>query len=552
MKLVSGITRFLVGLLLANVASMMAMTVMGFSSDRLGLVFGFLFVCSIAMAPLPRFELRWRPSRRDWLWSLLIVLFLMITVAFARFPYCYEGVVHQVSAGVTGDDAWHIQEIVSLVKSRQFPPLYGMFQRDYLLFYYAPWMMMGALFSCLPLSWASVKLAYALGYGAYALLVVPCVFGLIGATAGSRSQYWAMVFLVVGHAGMQSFNVLSFPLVSHENWMGHYHIYVQFSAFTTLLLWVMHHVLAALALVLAYRYLRQADPCKILAWREGVCIGGLAAFALMSSPFVCLGAAPLGVYALWVHRKWAFRQGLLSAFTMLVLVSPMIWMYLQKKSDFRFFFNILAIFPTGWTVSNWVVSGLVFLILVVMEFSVPVALGVRMWRNKIQIQSEDRVLLTLAVLMVLSTFFVGYGIYNNYAMRASILPVAIGLVTLGRYSDQLPVIPPGKLRKFVVFWCAIMILGSLNEIGAVWKQSYHEWRLMQTPQSVRAMVYRVNHQGEAGDDRLRWRIETTNASYYHLVERPLAFQFPYHENDLDLVGPPPKGLWHRLDWQYSR
>ena len=226
----------------------------------------------------------------------------------------------------------------------------------------------------------------------------------------------------------------------------------------------------------------------------------------------------------------------------------MVWMYTQKQSDFRWFFNILNLIPAPFTALNGILSFFIFTVLLIMEFLIPFAIWVRMRRHKIALTRTDSWLLTMSVAMVFSTFFVGYGIYNNYAMRSTILPVWIGLVVLSRYVDQLPPLGGKKMRIWVGFWLVMMTIGSVNEIAAVWKQSYRELRLMATSQSTRTMVYQLNQGNGKPDHRLQWRILDTNASYYHLLERPVNMAFSYHENDIDLIGPPPSQLWQKLDW----
>ncbi|NDC82725.1 hypothetical protein EB093_03555 [bacterium] len=546
MDWISRCVRILVGIMLANIVSMTVMILFNFASPILPWVYVVSLGVSIAIVPKSHWPIHWTMPSRTKLLTLGLILGLILSIGFVRLPYVLEGVSHQVVAGVTGDDAWHIQEITSLLISPQFPPKFGIFQRDYLLFYYAPWMMIASLKWVLPVAVQSVKVAYFLGYLLYVALVIPVVFGLIRSESQSLRTYWVMIFLVVIHAGMQSFNSLSFPFTSHENWMGHYHIYVQFSAFSTLMLWVVHHVLSAVALVLAYQYRRQSSRVALPVWREVTVIGGLLAFAIMSSPFVCLGAGLLGVVALWHHVRWVVKSGWMTGGVTLLLVWPLAWMYFQKQSDFRWCFNILPVLSGQWTWVNWILSFALFSLLIIMEFIIPFVMWIRICRHRIQVKRTDKVVLLIALGTVISTFFVGYGIYNNYAMRSSILPVFVGLLVLARYADHLPELSGKKMRLWFAFWIVMMTVGSLNEIAAVWKQSYRELRLLGTHQSTREMVYQVNRGDHSGDSRLLWRIGETNASYYHLLERPLPYQFPYHENDRDLIGPPPAGVWARF------
>ncbi len=368
--------------------------------------------------------------------------------------------------------------------------------------------------------------------------------------------------LLLGHAGMQSFNVFSFPFASHENWMGHYNIYVQFSAFSTLMLWVVHHVVAVVTLMLAY-LLYSDNTHPRMSWQKAIhrtaTLGFFLAAALMSSPFVCMGALPLILWIVYRDRQRALYWLLPSGCVGMLVSAPLLWTYLQKSSDFRFLFNVHTFFegPVAF-LPNLLISLTVFLILVAMEFIVPVFIWIRLRRVGLSIPLEDRVLLGIALGMILSTFFVGYGIYNNYAMRASILPIFVGLGVLAHYAAQLPKLT-GKTKKFALFFVGCMVLGSLNEIGSVGKATVEEIYNLRQDDAARQRIFYLNETYKASglastlsmDDQamLAQRIGDTNARNVMLLERPLGFALDYHENDVDLIGPAPALVWSRLHWR---
>jgi hypothetical protein len=549
-------------IMIANVLSASFLTFSGGSWSSLSFVYIVSFFIGLLMVPPALAGRNWVLGTKD-RWAIyFIVGFFIVCFIGVRVPYVLETVFGQVSGSVTGDDLWHVQELLSLTLSKQFPPLYGVFSKDYLLFYYTPWMLMAALMAYIPSVFASAKFAYALGYAIYILLAVPIVVALIRCISMNRSQFWMMIFLILGHAGMQSFNVFGFPFASHENWMGHYHVYVQFSAFSTLFIWVIHHVVAAITLLLAYLIYndRAASLGRVSCFRRCLTLGLLFASAAMGSPFVCMGAVPLALWILWRDRTSVIPYLLGSLSVAAIVVSPLLWIYLQKPSDFRFFSNIQIFFEGKWGVlPNVLLSGCVFLILVAMEFIVPLVLWIRMRRAKIQMAFQDKVFLGIAIAMIGSTFLVGYGIYNNYAMRATILPIWVGLWVLARYSDRLPKLE-GKKRVFALFFVGCMVLGSLNEIGSVGKAAVEELELFISSDPARIRIFQINQEyrqfpanaipiSASEQEMLAQKIGDTNARNLMLLERPLDFDLEYHENDEDLIGPAPAGLWKALDWR---
>ena len=172
---------------------------------------------------------------------------------------------------------------------------------------------------------------------------------------------------------------------------------------------------------------------------------------------------------------------------------------------------------------------------------------------------QDKVFLGIAIAMIGSTFLVGYGIYNNYAMRATILPIWVGLWVLARYSDRLPKLE-GKKRVFALFFVGCMVLGSLNEIGSVGKAAVEELQLFISSDPARIRIFQINQEyrqfpanaipiSASEQEMLAQKIGDTNARNLMLLERPLDFDLEYHENDEDLIGPAPAGLWKALDWR---
>ena len=142
--------------------------------------------------------------------------FFVILVAFllavARLPYLMEGHLHHLVGPVVYDDTWHFQEINSLVHSVRYPAQCSLVPNRYFSLYYAPWMMIAALYLAIPIHGFTIKAAFAIGCAIYQILIYLTLLYIGIARANSRKHlYWA-IYLIACWAGMESpfrFDVLS-------------------------------------------------------------------------------------------------------------------------------------------------------------------------------------------------------------------------------------------------------------------------------------------------------------------------------------------------------
>ncbi len=92
-------------------------------------------------AQAPKLEGYGTQNRRERFHVIGLMISLILVLSLVRMPY-FRAFFSQVAGPVTGDDLWHrLQELLSLTLSKQFPHYTGVFERDYLLFYYSPWMV---------------------------------------------------------------------------------------------------------------------------------------------------------------------------------------------------------------------------------------------------------------------------------------------------------------------------------------------------------------------------------------------------------------------------
>jgi hypothetical protein len=407
----------LFSVLFANIATASVMSFFGLAVARMAVVYvlaltmgGVLF--RRANIPLPVL------SRRE----LLLVVGVGLALALPRITYLVEPALGHVVPAANFDDYWHIQELSSLAYSERFPPR-SSFDHDFFLgFYYAPWMLMAAIFKAGGAQ--TLRQAFFLGTTFYQLSFVYVVLCAGRVLFTERRQRLAFVATVLAYGGFDFIyafaTMLRGLLASGQIYMGHaewwavgfgYHL--QYSNFATLSLWVPHHLVAAVAIVIGLYCVHQR---RTLA---GAAIFGAAlASAVFSSVFVILGALPV-LAVLSVRLRLALKLLAQAAIVATLLSLPLVWMYLaHDREGFRF----LAA-DNEFLRNNLAIGFLVFLLVVCLEFLPIICASWLAWRKG----RFDLVLAMPAAGFILSTFAVDSWGLNNYAMRGSIVPIFVML-----------------------------------------------------------------------------------------------------------------------------
>ena len=158
-------------------------------------------------------------STNELKWLVSMVFVLALLCAGVRFPYLLEGRLHHLVGPLASDDNWHIQEINSLVNSLRYPARFSLAPTQYFSLYYAPWMMIAALYLAVPIHGFTIKAAFAIGCAIYQILFSLTFLHIgISIAQSRRHLYWA-IYLVGFWAGIASLFALLHPLQDSTWWM---------------------------------------------------------------------------------------------------------------------------------------------------------------------------------------------------------------------------------------------------------------------------------------------------------------------------------------------
>lgn len=565
--------RLLVQLQCANV---LTLTLMNAFTLRTGAL-AFLFILSFlamhwVLQNLLRAESLPRPplqfSIREKTGLAIAALAVVFFLAGPRCLYLLEPQFGIALDPVSADDNWHIQEINSLVHSPRHPPVSSFDSTRYLSFYYAPWIFVAAIYQLLPLSWMTIKATYSLACCVYILLIVHLVLLSALLFCRNKRHFYLFVTLVLFYAGGESFFTFTRPLFHSEWWIAEsFGFQVQYSCFSTLAFLVVHHLLSAASLICAWILFDRvtAVGCGLGRERFPAALAFVTALLLVasitSSVFVFLGATPFMLYAL-IRRRDLSRQALGAVVGLSVLLLfPSAWIFLGKSGGFQVFQNVQPLgvrFGLDFYPVHFLLSLLLFLALLSAEFFLPLFWVVgRMWRGP-RPEKHDLILLWIALAYLLSTFFVGFDGFNNYAMRGSIVPIWVLYYVGAKWGSEFHVSRWG--RRAVVGVTLFAVLGSINETvrhGSDARLNLEKMRAIShggasEARAHRAAIYACN------TDRRTARIISAELPgvplaedtwYLYLVEKIVVDHGkPLQANDLELVGNGPTGVWKQQDW----
>lgn len=341
----------------------------------------------------------------------LFCLGLGAALLVPRLPYLFEGTLGFAMIPL-GDDLLHLQEMLSIVHTPQFPPKSTFDETKYLSYYYAPWMLSAAFYGTKILS--SVKQALALTSLTY------CIFSSYAVVYASkvlfRERKLQLTFVVIcilygGFDFVYWLCHLSYVPEHSEGWAEDFGFILEYSNYFTLSLWVQQHFQAALSVIFVL-YLIVASETHAAA-----ALGGLLMLAAtFSSPFVVLGAAPMLAWTVLRYNRLRFIPVAAAVFS--VLSVPLWWIFLGRHGATGFkAFGDLVVF---WK-DKKVAAFLVFLLVISLELMLLVAAALHTVRRRAGLVWP----FALAVAFLLSTYFVSFGAGQNYSMRGSIVSIFV-------------------------------------------------------------------------------------------------------------------------------
>jgi hypothetical protein len=229
-----------------------------------------------------------------------IVLFTL-AINLPRLDFLVNG--NLASWGGSGDEYWHLAELVSVARSG-LPPRHYFFPDQPLVYYYWSWIYPAILANTPKLG---ISLARALAV--HAMVQTGAFVGLcwylLRLNFRSRLARWGGLWALTLAGGFDFFATLSMYKV--EDWQRRVVWLVsnnQISSFPTLYMWVPQHVAAAMAFVLALLLWRNVRAPAIV---RTVILALLAGFCLGSSAFIFLSMAIAGLIWLLLHTRLWWR-----------------------------------------------------------------------------------------------------------------------------------------------------------------------------------------------------------------------------------------------------
>lgn len=458
----------LVGAILgANVISMAVMNFFELEGSMLAAIYGLSMALTIALLLCSRIrlpELSWRDH--------VMCLALAALFFVPRLTYLFENLLGY-AVNVTHDDWYHIQYMASIINSAEFPPRSTFDNEKFLSYYYAPWML-GAVLHQLGI-FSTVKQVLALTDMLYALATCYSVFYAAKVLFDKGGLQRTFVVFCVLYGGFDFFFWLSRPdfILPHlEWWAMEFGLHVQFSSFFTLVLWVPQHAIAVVALVYALYIVvtRDSIPAYIVS-------GIFLASAVFSSPFVAIGAVPLGIVL--TVKKRLLRAVPTVSTALILLALPLLWIFADKDSaGFKYgleWFGVLSPF----LIDHKRAAFMIFLMIVILE------LGPLIWASFLAMRHSrfSRWLVLSGLLYLASIFFVHF-FSSNYCMRGAIIPV---LTLMYVATPQVHAL----FRKTPRPWYALALIpyfvGGLYEYASFSAGSFEAFRRSDTAFNARAL-----------------------------------------------------------------
>ena len=488
----------------------------------------------------------------------ILALVAACFLACVRLPYLMEGLFHHAIGPIVYDDTWHFQEINSLVHSVRYPAQCSLIQNRYFSLYYAPWMLIAALYLAIPVKGFTIKAAFAIGCAIYQLLICLTLLYIGFMRARSlRQLYWA-IYITACWAGLESIFSLMYYLQRNPQWLLESGMPIQLPIFFSGIVWAPHHMTAAIALLLCWHIW---DMALKKSWRVVGCCSILIAYTFYSSVFVFLGALPLGLYVAAMAVQRYQRPVLAIACLSSALIWPLLWIYLGKSHDVRFMIpfiqNAKGLFPfmteehfhwlfhhsafTTAVVNGTIVGFFVFLLFICLNF------GLHLFSLVHYSEKLDRssiALVAIAGAFIVSTYFIGFPEGDNYASRGYIVPIIVlGWICAG-------LLPPIRARS----WAALgLFLGAFGLIHEGFQTYKHALYIAQTPLSVPygQEILRINqdrHTGAASSAAISKMLHDDPGLIYY-IDRFVEggkINLVVGDRQLECAGPNGPWRWQRI------
>ncbi|MGB8478091.1 MAG: hypothetical protein WCE63_04520 [Acidobacteriaceae bacterium] len=483
-------------------------------------------------------------STQDQRLLLLGMVGLCVVFAGLRLPYVLEGAFHHLVGPVVYDDTWHFPEINSLVNSIRYPAQYSLMPGQYFSLYYAPWMMIAALYLAIPLHGFTIKVAFAIGCAVYQALVGLTLLYVGLNRANSRRHFFWALYLIGFWAGIASLFALIVPFQHNSFWMACFGMRIELFNYFVLSTWAVHHLSAVGAAILCWHIWDRAEKKD---WKAVLCCSLLASYVFYSSIFVFISALPMGILALIYSWQKSGKAALAMACLSGALIWPIAWIYLGKPHKIGFQIPFVASiqftsrrFPFVTAISGGIWFGFaLFLILICCNFF-PHLLAL-ISRGK-ELDRKNRILVALSIGFVLSSYFVGFPEGNSYASRGSVIP----LMVLGWICADL--LPAVRMRAWLAAGLVLGALGSIQEVAWAYSQTVHSAHTVWGGKYSEAMLKINQTRGgrTASGPEVYAAISSNPDMIYYIEKFVPGGKHILFTPDYELATSGPHGLWR---WQ---
>lgn len=479
-------------------------------------------------------------------WEKALVGYAVVVGLLRLAPYAWQYAAGVLVAPVTWDDNWHFQELASLVNAERFPPRLNFAPEAYFHFYYVSWIPAAAISAALKAltGMPMIKLGYGLGALLLDLAVAWVFIVSIRHLCPREGRAWALGALLIAGAAVDGLmavrHLITLGHPQHaEWWQASLLVLNSFSALSTALIWVPHHLTGAAAVLLA---LVVATEPETLALREGrrlyVVAGLLMGVAAYCSIFAFAGGVLALSPMLWelVRARDKARLTVLAAAFVLPAL-PLAYIYLGAEAR--------AGFVIGQPMRQWIAAtgnpamGLVGLVLafafMVLEAGWLYIVGRGLDRGE-ETGARLRVIAAASAVMLGSTAVIAFSGSNNWALRATIVPVVLLAAYVGRGMGGRSEarLDRGMLAKAGAVALGLAGFAHLNETALLVGASARSPAFAVETPECKAAILRANLAFEASGPSPLPGLCRDPLSQYH-IERPFNKQ-PLTAIDRELMG----------------
>jgi len=433
--------------------------------------------------------------------------FLCLTVGVIlfvpRLPYLLEPVLGY-SVNPLGDDFLHLQEMVAIARSPQFPPVSTFNGSRFLSYYYAPWMLGSSLYwtgvmptikQCLGLT----VLIYSI-FSSYSVLYAAKI---LFTERNAQVVFAAICVLYGGFDFVYWLSGLDYVPSHSQGWEENFGFFLEYSSYFTLALWVQQHLIATVGTFFALYAMYSSR-----SGNAGAALTGLILLsAIFSSVFVVFGAAPILAWFVIRHKLW--RAVPVASAIFVTFALPLYWIFLGRTGAGGF--KLYGALLQPWY-ENRRAAFLVFLVVISLQLMPLIAPAIRYARR------QDIFIwpCLLSLLFLLSTFFFSFGLGQNYAMRGSIVPIFVlsylAVYPLMEWSDHLR-------PRWLAIALASYLLGGLLEYTCFTIDAVGS--LMRSNNALNAAILKYNIGSNVQALKVREVYAQTDRVFaWYMLERP--------------------------------